>query len=117
MSEKEIVNAKISRAFLGYEDHGILTIFLTLDYGGSGQAFGGYALDKYDGVEKKRVAHAGCGAFVAGVLRVTECDSWEKIVGKLVRVERESSYNGRVLGIGHPLKDEWFHPSSIKELY
>ncbi len=38
----EIKNAKIEKTTLGFEDHGIMTLFIYLDYGGSGQGFGGY---------------------------------------------------------------------------
>ena len=38
----EIRNAVIQSTMLGYEDHGILTCFLHLDYSGAGQGFGGY---------------------------------------------------------------------------
>ena len=42
---EEIKNAIITGTYLGIEDHGILTFWLYLDYGGSGQGFGGYQLD------------------------------------------------------------------------
>ena len=41
---EEIKNAIITGTYLGIEDHGILTFWLYLDYGGSGQGFGGYQL-------------------------------------------------------------------------
>ena len=47
MREKQ--NAIIEATALGPEGHGIFSAYLTLNYGGSGQAFGGYALDKHNG--------------------------------------------------------------------
>lgn len=107
MSATETVNARIQSTFLGYEDHGIMTAMLHLDYGGSSQGFGGYALDVYNG--KKRVASRACGVFVAGVLLVTESSSWEKLAGKIVRVVRDVGAGGGIIAIGHPLKDLWFN--------
>lgn len=46
-NEKEdlvIKNAVIKSAVIDSDDMGLLTVWLHLDYGGSGQGFGGYAL-------------------------------------------------------------------------
>ena len=40
----EIVNGVIERVTLSNDDHGLLSAWVHLDYSGSGQAFGGYAL-------------------------------------------------------------------------
>ncbi len=47
MREKR--NAVIESTTLGPEGHGIFSAYLTLNFGGSCQAFGGYALDKHNG--------------------------------------------------------------------
>ena len=58
--------AKIKESFLGYEDHGILTIYLRVEYGdGSSQSIGGYQLD------------FRCGTWVKGILGATGVDEWE----------------------------------------
>lgn len=41
---REIKNEVITSAKITREDHGCLTIWLGLDYGGAGQGFGRYAL-------------------------------------------------------------------------
>lgn len=43
----EIKNARIESTMLGYEDHGILTAFVTVGGDGWGCGFGGYGLDQW----------------------------------------------------------------------
>lgn len=69
MIEKRV--AKITKTFLGYEDHGIFTFALTLDYGGSGQGAGHIVLgDEHT------------DRFIKGVLSACGVDSWEQIPGR-----------------------------------
>jgi hypothetical protein len=103
----EVRNAIITDTSLGYEDHNILTAMLYLDYGGSGQGFGGYGLDIWSEEHHKRIPHAACGLFIQRVLKVVGVDSWEKLKGKHIRVK--SSWS-KVHSIGNILKDEWFSP-------
>lgn len=99
-----IKNAEITETFLGFEDHGILTIDIGIGYGeGTTQMFGGYALGGNKG-EGKYLQH-----WVVGLLKTVGVDTWEKLKGKHIRVEKEDEY-GKVLRIGNFLKDEWFDP-------
>lgn len=93
----EIRNALVSSTTLGYEDHGILTAFLNLDYGGgSHQSFGGHVLtDKYLAI------------FVTRVLDTLGVRSWESVKGSMVRVEIRDRL---IYRIGHVLEDRWFCP-------
>jgi hypothetical protein len=76
----ETTLARITNASLGYEDHGLLTSFLMLEYaetgariGGTGQGFGGYSLGgKYT------------NRWVMGVLDATGAKDWSEVKGKLV---------------------------------
>ena len=43
MSDIKIRNAIIESARINNDDHNLLSAWLSLDYGGSGQGFGGYA--------------------------------------------------------------------------
>lgn len=93
-----ITNAIIKKTTLGYHDGfgSIKSSWLHLDYGGSGQAFGGYKLgEKFT------------DAYIYGILEALECDSWEDLIGKPIRVKKE---NGIAVAIGHLLKDQWFNP-------
>ena len=93
----EIRNAQIKSTFLGREDHGIPTCYLTLDYDGLVQGFGGYDL-RFEG---KGID------FLMDVLKVVGVDSWEKLPGKYVKAEFD---NSKVYRIGHITKDDWYEP-------
>lgn len=90
---------KITKTMLGFEDHGILTCNLTIDFGGSGQGAGGYALD--NAPEEKfgeRVPSAACGEWVAGILRAVGVSQWEDLRGETIYVYREGR-GGVIRGI------------------
>ena len=105
-----IKNAQITGTMLGVEDHGILTFMLYLDYGGSGQGFGGYALDCYDKERKVRVGEASGIDLIRGILDTLEVRSWEELKGTHCRVVADHM---RVYRIGHFLKDRWFNPEEV----
>lgn len=95
--KKEIKNAIIQDTMLGFEDHGIFTCMIYLDYGGSVQGYGGYSLG---GEFTNQV--------IKGILKALDVDIWESLKGVHVRVEKEGSYNGKILRIGHFLEEKWF---------
>lgn len=82
MSEWQI--AKIKRARLGYEDHGILTCYLDLDYGGAGQSAGGFALDEFDPETKRRVGTAFGAEFIIRLLRAVGVKEWSQLEGRTI---------------------------------
>lgn len=95
----EIKNATIRNTMLGFEGHGILTAMITVDYGGSCQGFGGYRMDGGDDF---------LGKSIINVLNAVGVDSWESLKGKHVRIEKEDSWNGKIVRIGNFLEDKWF---------
>lgn len=98
MSDFEGVrNARITKTFLGDEDHGIFTASLTTLGGSIGQDFGGYDLRHSD----------RASSFIKGVLRVTGAASWEQVVGKFVRVR---ATHAKIEAIGHITDNTWFEP-------
>jgi len=93
---------------LGYEDHGILTCWLSLVSDGLRQGFGGYYLDDYDAVGNKRIASFQCGFFIQRILETVGVEKWEDLVDKFVRVDGEKF--GDIYGIGHITENKWFYP-------
>lgn len=90
-------NARIKATDIYYRSE-ILTATIDLDYGGSGQGFGGYDL-------RDKLAD-----FVNHLLTTLEVDHWNHLKGLPVRVKRE---NGLVTEIGHFTEDKWFRPKDL----
>jgi hypothetical protein len=92
-----IQNAKIKSTFIGFEDHGFLTSWLSLELDGSRQGFGGFNL-KGDFTDR----------WIKRILEVLEKNSWEELKGTVVRVDGDFD---KIYGIGHFINDKWFYPS------
>ena len=103
-------NAIIKRVTISNEDHECLSAWVFLDYGGSGQGFGGFVLYKGDDIQGANYA----GHFINRVLNVAGVTRWEDLVGKTVRVRRSSTGGivSSIEAIGHIIKDDWFDASS-----
>lgn len=86
-------NAVIKSTFIGREDHGIPTFWLHLEYGDSGQGFGGVKLTSVDQL--------------LAVLETVGVASWESLPGHACRSRHD---NEKVYAIGHFLKDRWCTP-------
>lgn len=111
MNEVEIKNARITSTMLGYEDHGILTCMLMLDYGDCGaQGFGGWALDKYVKQIDARVGTEYGMQFIVEILKTVGVEKWEDLIGKHIRVKAE---HFKVHAIGNLLRDTWFSPEEF----
>lgn len=100
----ETKNAVITCAEIFIEDHGILTAFLYLDYGGESQGFGGYGLqsNSWPNDTPNRA-----GMFIRRTLEVVGVDNWKNLPGKTIRVKADHT---KVHSIGHIIKDNWFTP-------
>jgi hypothetical protein len=103
----EIKNAVITKAVITCEERGFLDAWLTLDYGGSGQGFGGYVLYVPKSFQHHKTESVA-GHFIFRCMEVAGVTDWESIVGKTIRVKCE---HNKVHAIGHIIKDDWFSPS------
>ena len=116
--DTEIRNAKIESARIEREDHGIMTCFLSLNYGGASQGFGGYGLDepvRKDGEFIGRRGTAYGMEFIIRILDTVGVDRWDQLVGQHIRVEQN---NTKAYRIGHITEDKWFDPANLaKEFY
>lgn len=99
MSEIEIRNAVINKTMLGFEDHGIFTCWIDLDYGYGGQGFGGRA---FGGEYTDK--------FIRGLLETLKIEKWEDLIGTHIRAKQT---NGAVYEVGHILEDRWFNPDKL----
>ena len=97
-------NGKIDSTFLGIEDHGIMTCWLNITYDGSGQGFGGYALDGNAGGR----GHAKSILAIRKILETLDVRDWADLKGKYVRVRKEDEWNSPIHSIGHIVEDRWF---------
>lgn len=111
----ETRNAVIKSALITNADHGLLSIWLRLDYGGTQQGFGGYALGKNPNNAEFNIRneHNYLGVWIWKIMDVCGVSDWNDIVGKPIRVECEHE---KVYAIGHYIEDIWFTPKDLENI-
>jgi hypothetical protein len=102
VEDTEVKNAVIKNMSLNTDNHGLLSAWIDLDYGVTCQHFGGYALYLPD----NRI-DSFAGYWIFRVLEIAGVSEWKDLPGKAIRVKATS---GRVIEIGHIIKDDWFNP-------
>lgn len=114
----ETSNATIEGARLGFDRGVFLCAWLTLDYGGVHQSFGGYALDGKLDAQGESSPTALCGLWVARILRVADVEQWGQLAGRNIRVRYDrDGFNRKIIAIGHITKDIWFNPTEEHEAF
>lgn len=87
---------KVTSAEILIEDHGCLTFTILFDFGGSGQCFGGIALDTWDAEKNRRVGTAGGADLLLRVMRLFGVEKWSQIKGRVAEVSRTNGLIDRV---------------------
>lgn len=115
-------SALIESTDLHIEDHGILTLFVTLNFGGAMQGFGGVMLSVHDEKKRRHVGTAAGMDFVLRVLQLFGVCRLSEIVGRECIALREHAM-GTIIGLenvesGKQLlvsswSREWFAPEVV----
>jgi len=104
------INGIISSASIRIERGFILDSWLSIDLQDGGtQGFGGYALYLNKTAKHHNIlSHAG--HWIYRIMEIAGVEDWEKLNGKAIRIRKEDSWNGEIIGIGHIVKNDWFIP-------
>ena len=108
MKDIEIKNAVIKSAEITMAERGILDCWLQLDFGGTGQGFGGYALYLPKSFSHHQVLSVA-GHHIFRILEIAGVEKWSQLKGRAIRVEGSCS---KIERIGHIVKDDWYCPST-----
>jgi hypothetical protein len=107
LEKLEEKNAIIESADISDGGRGLLTASLQLDYGVSGQSFGGLALYLPKSFSHHRVDSGFAGHWIYRVMEIAGVTEWANLPGRTIRVR--ATFMG-VKAIGHIVKDDWFDP-------
>jgi len=108
-NDGEIKNAVITS--VKFDNERGLSAWLMLDYGGSGQGFGGYMLYAPEGWAAHNTGGDLTGHFIYRCLEIAGVEDWGNLVGKTIRVRSDrAGLGGTIVAIGHIVKDDWFNP-------
>lgn len=102
----KVKNAIIKDVKVMIEDHGLLSCYVTLDYDGSAQCFGGYEL--YN-PHFKHVSKNKAGLWFFRLMEAVGVYNLDDLKGKAVRAYAD---NNKIYALGHIVKDEWFNPQN-----
>lgn len=110
MSEEkyEIQNAVITSAEISCGDRGSLDAWVELDYGGSAQGFGGWALYLPKSYTHHKILSVA-GHHIFRIMEIAGVEKWSQLKGRTIRVERCWT---QIRKIGHIIKDDWYCPKA-----
>ena len=111
-----IENAKITKVDLSMEDHGCLTLELTVEGKGWGCCYGGYALGK-GYLDAKDEFFSGYGAGMESIIRIMDVvgvGRFNYLTNSYVRVATKG-WGSPIKIIGNLIKDKWFDQESFFE--
>jgi hypothetical protein len=114
MSTPERQIGKITSTFIGFEDHGILSVSLHFDYGSAAQGIGHRCFGSHDesrDPEGWRRGHEMGMDFIRRLLLACGVNQWEKLKGRTVFVTRDWTEIQKI----EPLPTERGQPFDIVE--
>ena len=103
-----IKNAKITRTFLGREDHGIMTFSIHVHTDAYDVGVGYYAIDGYDRETKSRNFTAKGLEAISKIRDVVGVDTWEQLPDKYIRI-KDDGRGSTIDEIGNLIEDKWFN--------
>ena len=106
METNEIKNAVIESAEITTDERGLLDCWLSLDYGGMGQGFGGYALYLPKSFQHHKILSVA-GHHLFRIMEIAGVTKWSQLKGRTIRVDGSWTKIDR---IGHIVKDDWYCP-------
>ena len=114
--------ATVSSTKLYWEDHGILTASLILEWQNGGVSFGGYCLDEPRDREGRDYSRVGTAYGLDHIMRIIETvgvESWEKIKGAKIigYFDRENALGSTLTAIGGLDNGKVFDPKAHAELW
>ena len=102
-------NAKITKASLSMEDHGIFTIRITVEGDHWFQTMGNFQ----NGVGCLGATKwKGNGSAIVAMMKIMDVvgvSKWEDLDGKLIRVRPRNKQYGTLDEIGNIIEDKWFN--------
>lgn len=108
----KIENAQITSADLSMEDHGCLTLSMSIDGSGWGCCYGGYCLGKgYLGAKEFEGSAKGL-EYIMRIMDTVGVSKFQDLKGKYVRVATKG-WGSPVKIIGNVIKDQWFDPEEF----
>ncbi len=107
-----IENGIIRKAFLGFEDHGMLSFMISLDFASSSQGFGGWRLDTWCSESSVGIGTAQGCQMIISLLKTLGVNEWSHLIGTNCRVRRHNAF-GPIQAIGHLIQEKWFSPSDV----
>lgn len=108
--ETEITNARITGTMLGFEDHGVFTSVVRVEWYGHSCGFGGFSLGNPENPSASEKGFAV--ACIGRMLKTVGVNEWEQLRGQLIRIEHDGL---SIIQIGHIIEDRWFNPRTLAE--
>lgn len=108
----EIENAKITYVDLSMEDHGVLTLNMTLEGSAWGCVYGGYCLGHGYLGAKEFNGSSKAIEYIMRIMDTVGVSKFQDLNGKYVRVATKG-WGSSVKIIGNVISEKWFDPEEF----